>query len=170
MRTVVVLAAALGVSLALAQACSHESKGGASSDPVASGGAPTGKGPAQPTAGGDDKNDSSFNLQVASPDAVKAGAECVAHVTVTPGSGYHVNQEFPTKLVVTPIDGVTVAKAEQHKEDAAAFSETKLQFDVKMTPAKAGTYKVAALLKFAVCTESSCDPKKREIAFDVAAN
>ena len=167
MRTAVVLAAALVAAVA----CSHDSKGGASNDPVASGAPPAGKGPAAPTAAaGDDKNDSSFNLQVASPDAVKAGAECVAHVTVTPGSGYHVNQEFPTKLVVTPPDGVTIAKAEQHKEDAAAFSENKLQFDVKMTPSKAGTYKVAALLKFAVCTESSCDPKKREIAFDVAAN
>ena len=170
MRTVVVLAAALGVSVALAQACSHDSKGGASSDPVASGSAPA-KAPVAPAAAGVyDKNDSSFNLVVASPDAVKAGADCIAHVTVTPGSGYHVNQEFPTKLVVTPTDGVTIAKAEQHKEDAAAFNENKLQFDVKMTPSKAGTYKVAALLKFAVCTESSCDPKKREIAFDVAAN
>ena len=167
MRTAVVLAAALVAAVA----CSHDSKGGASNDPVASGAPPSGKGPAAPTAaGGDDKNDSSFNLVVASPDAVKAGADCVAHVTVTPGSGYHVNQEFPTKLVVTPPDGVTIAKAEMHKEDAAAFDANKLQFDVKMTPSKAGTYKVAALLKFAVCTESSCDPKKREIAFDVAAN
>ena len=168
MRTVVVLAAALGVSVALAQACSHaDSKSSGSADPVATGSA---KGAAPTATGPDDKNDSSFNLQVASPDAVKAGAECIAHVTVTPGSGYHVNQEFPTKLVVTPPDGVAIAKAEQHKEDATAFSENKLQFDVKMTPAKAGTFKVAGTLKFAVCTESSCNPKKREIAFDVAAN
>jgi hypothetical protein len=170
MRTVVVLAAALGVSVALAQACSHaDSKSSGSADPVASGSA-KGAAPAPAPSVGDDKNDSSFNLQIASPDAVKAGSEAIAHVTVTPGSGFHVNQEFPTKLVVTPTDGVAIAKAELHKEDAAAFSENKLQFDVKMTPSKAGTYKVAAMLKFAVCTESSCDPKKREIAFDVAAN
>ena len=170
MRTVVVLVAALGISLATFQACSKsaESKGSPSAETAT----PRGPAPVATAGGGagDDKNDSSFNLQVASPDAVKAGAEAIAHVTVTPGSGYHVNQEFPTKLVVTPPDGVTIAKAELHKEDAAAFTETKLQFDVKMTPAKAGTYKVAAMLKFAVCTESSCDPKKREIAFDVAAN
>jgi hypothetical protein len=168
MKTAVVLAAALAV----AAAC-HSSDGAKAGPdqpppqhPVAS---DSGKGPAgggSPVQTGDD---SSFNLKVAPPDAGKAGAEQVAHITVTPGSGYHVNQDFPTKLVITPPDGVQVAKAELHKEDAAAFDTSHLQFDVKLTPAKAGTFKVAGTLKFAVCTDTSCDPKKREIAFDVAA-
>lgn len=166
-RVVAVLVAVF----AAAGACkSAESKGAPSPDPVAPSdkGAPAPKA-AAPTAAGADTNDSSFNLSVVAPTSAKAGTECVAHVVVTPGSGYHVNQEFPTKLVITPPDGVKVAKAEQHKEDAAAFGANKLQFDVAMTPDKPGTYKVAGTLKFAVCTESSCDPKKREIAFDVAA-
>lgn len=163
----------VAVVVALAACKSAESKGAPSPDPVAQGadrGAPAPKLTAptgSPAAA--DGSDSSFNLSIAAPTGAKAGAECVAHVVVTPGTGYHVNQEFPTKLVITPPDGVKVAKAEQHKEDAAAFGANKLQFDVAMTPDKPGTYKVAGTLKFAVCTESSCDPKKREIAFDVAA-
>jgi hypothetical protein len=172
MKIAVALVAALAAAALSANACkSAESKGApapeaASADPKAPAPAPKA---APAAAQGDDKNDTSFNLQVTPPSAGKAGAQVVAHVTVTPGSGYHVNQEFPTKLVITPPDGVKVAKAEQHKEDAAAFDANKLQFDVAMTPDKPGTYKVAGTLKFAVCTESSCDPKKREIAFDVAA-
>jgi hypothetical protein len=162
-----------------AQGCkSAESKGASGADPTGGGAghkiSVPGGGSGQAPGGGsaapvDDKNDTSFNLQVTPPAAGKAGADATAHVVVTPGTGYHVNQDFPTKLVITPPDGVTVAKAEQHKEDAATFNETKLQFDVVLTPAKAGTYKVAGSLKFAVCTETSCDPKKREIAFDLAA-
>jgi hypothetical protein len=171
MRTVVALVAALAVgTVVTANAChSAESKGAPSPDPVASAardGTPTKGGPSIP----DDKNDSSFKLEIAAPAPVKAGAETIAHVVVTPGSGYHVNQEFPTKLVVTPPEGVKVAKAELHKEDATTFNNDKLQFDVAMTPDKPGTFKVSGTLKFAVCTESSCDPKKREIAFDLAAN
>ncbi len=180
MRTVVAWIAAI----ALAGACkSAESKGAPppSGDPVATGahrisvpgggpetGAPIGAG-TMDKGGAPGGADTSFNLQIAAPAAGKAGTETVAHVVVTPGSGYHVNQDFPTRLVIAPTDGVKVAKAEQAKEDAATFNETKLAFDVKLTADKPGTYKVAGTLKFAVCTESSCDPKKREIAFELAA-
>lgn len=153
------------VVLALVAACkSAESKGAPSGSPP-----PPPSGGGTQVAPGGDGTDSSFNLQVSSPAPGKAGAEAVAHVTVTPGAGYHVNQDFPTKLVVTPPDGVKVAKAELHKEDAASFTESKIVFDVKLTADKAGSFKVPATFKFAVCTESSCDPKKKEIAFDVAA-
>jgi hypothetical protein len=174
MKIAVALAAALAMAGMSATACkSAESKGAptpeaAASDPKVAP-APAPAAPAAKGAAATTGDDSSFNLQVAAPTGAKAGAPCVAHVTVTPGSGYHVNQDFPTKLVITPPDGVKVAKAEMHKEDAAAFDANKLQFDVALTPDKPGTYKVAGTLKFAVCTESSCDPKKREIAIDVAA-
>ena len=169
MKTAVAFVAALGIAAACSSggAKAGPDQTGTPSHPTAVDG--SGKGPAAPSVPAAAGNDSSFNLAIAAPDGAKAGAECVAHVTVTPGSGYHVNQDFPTKLVITPPDGVQVAKAEQHKEDAAAFDTTKLQFDVKLTPAKAGTYKVAGTLKFAVCTDTSCDPKKSAIAFDVAA-
>ncbi len=113
--------------------------------------------------------DSSFKLTITPPAGAKAGAEVVAHVEVTPGSGYHVNEDFPTKLVIDPAEGVTIAKAEQAKDDAQIFNSMKLAFDVKLTPSKAGTFNVGGTLKFAVCTETTCDPKKRAIAIAVTA-
>jgi hypothetical protein len=115
---------------------------------------------------GDTGPDSSFKLTITTPPA-KAGAETVAHVEVTPGTGYHVNQDFPTKLVITPADGVTLAKAELVKDDAQVFNTTKLAFDVKLTAARAGNFQLGGTLKFAVCTETTCDPKKRAIEIPV---
>jgi hypothetical protein len=135
--------------------------------PGAPGAAPTAA-PAGAPAG--NTPDSSFKLAVAAPAPGAVGAQAVARVTVTPGTGWKMNEEYPTKLVVQAPDGVTVVKAEQVLADAAAFDPHQLAFDVKVTAAKAGTYPVTGTLKFAVCTDATCDPKKQTIAFDVVAN
>jgi hypothetical protein len=48
-------------------------------------------------------------LAIELPADAKAGAEAIAKVTVTPGAGYHVNTEYPTKLTLTPPQGMTLA-------------------------------------------------------------
>jgi len=124
-----------------------------------------GAAPAAPASGAPD---TSFQLTVTAPAPGAAGAEAVARVTVVPGAGYKMNKEYPTRLVVQPPAGVTVAKADMVLADAT-FDPHKLSFDVKVVAAKAGTYPVAGTIKFAVCTDATCDPKKQPIAFDVVA-
>lgn len=135
-------------------------------------GAGSGSGPGEvaQTAGADDydtKPDSSFHLAVAAVNG-KPGAETIAKVVVTPGSGYHVNKDYPTKLVLQPPAGVTIAKAELVTADAAKLTDNELVFDVKLTAAQPGTYTVDGRFKFAVCTESTCDPKKKKITLQLA--
>jgi len=113
--------------------------------------------------------DASFKLQVTPPAAATAGQEAVARVKVVPSPGWKMNKEYPTKLVIQPVDGVTIAKPQQVLTDAATFNDHELAFDVRVTPAKAGTYKVSGMFKFAVCTDVTCDPKKQAIAFNVTA-
>ena len=133
------------------------------------GAAPTGAPPAAPAApAAPSAPDSSFQLTVTPPAPGTAGAEAVAKVTIVPGTGYKMNKEYPTKLVVQPPEGVAVAKAEQQIGDAS-FDPHKLSFDIKLTAAKAGTYPVSGTIKFAVCTDQTCDPKKQTIAFDVVS-
>lgn len=115
-------------------------------------------------------------LAVVPPDGAAAGSEAVAKITVTPGAGYHVNTEYPTKLTLQAPDGVTVAKAEltagghdKAKGDADALDEQNLTFLVKLTPAKSGSYTVNGSFKFAVCDKDQCLPKKEQIAIVVAA-
>lgn len=115
-------------------------------------------------------------LAVIAPADAKAGAEAVAKITVTPGTGYHVNTEFPTKLTLEAPEGVTLAKAEfkaggadKNKGDADIFEEQSLELGIKLTAAKSGNYTINGTFKFAVCDKDSCRPKKEAIAIQVAA-
>jgi hypothetical protein len=134
---------------------------------------------------GSDKNDARFRLapdegklEVAPPADAKAGGEAVVKVTITAGSAFKVNTEFPTKLTLENTQGVTIAKAElkagghdKEKGDADVFSEQQLVFAVKMTPSAAGSYTVNGTFKFAVCDKggSTCLAKKEPIAIQLAA-
>ncbi len=97
------------------------------------------------------------------------GAETVARVVVRPGKGFHMNKDYPTKLSLELPAGVTSAKAVLEPADAEAFDDNQLAFAVKLTPASAGDYSIPGTLKFAVCTESTCNPKKHAIALALKA-
>ncbi len=123
-------------------------------------------------AAGDPKpaaKDPSYAVALEVPADVASAKEAVASVKVTPGAGYKMNHEYPTKLTLQPVDGVTAAKAVLLKADAAKFDDHQLAFDVKLTPAKAGTYTVLGTLAFAVCTDATCDPKTEKIAINLTA-
>ncbi len=113
--------------------------------------------------------DTSFSVTLLQPPDVAGGTETVATVKVKPGAGYKMNHEYPTKLTLSPVDGVTPAKATLLKADAAKFDNHEVAFNVKLTPAKAGTYTVRGTAAFAVCTESTCDPKTAKIAINLVA-
>lgn len=149
-------------------------------------GAPKGMGtgpaigaPATDTApGGDDAfrlKAEEGTLTIELPPDIKAGAEVTAKVMVTPVAPYHVNKEFPTKLALTPPEGVTLAKAEmkaggadQAKGDADALDDKQLAFSVKLTP-QAGSHTINGTFKFAVCDKDTCLAKKEAISIVVAA-
>lgn len=115
-------------------------------------------------------------LSIEVPADAKAGSETVAKIIVTPGKGYHVNLEYPTKLTLTPADGVTLARTsfvaggrDKSKGDADRFDEDQLAIAVKLTPAAAGSYTINGSFKFAVCDPAACLAKKENIAITVAA-
>ncbi|HEY4178440.1 MAG TPA: hypothetical protein VGM90_16450 [Kofleriaceae bacterium] len=114
-------------------------------------------------------------LAIDVPADAKAGAEVEAKILVTPGSGYHINKEFPIKLALIKADGVALAKEQltaggssASKGDADTLEESKLAFTVKLTP-QAGSHTITGTFKFAVCDKDSCLPKKEPISIVVAA-
>lgn len=115
-------------------------------------------------------NDTSFHLTTQQAAPTKPGGETVARLVVKPGAGYHMNKEFPTKLTLEPPAGVTLAKAVLEPADAEKFDDNELAFAVKMTAAGAGEYTIPGTFKFAVCTETTCDPKKQKVALVLKAN
>jgi len=115
-------------------------------------------------------------LAIDVPADAKAGAEAVATITVTPGQGYHVNTEYPTKLTLTAPAGVALAKDkfiagghDKAQGDADAMTEQRLAFAVKLTPAASGSYTINGNFKFAVCDRDQCLAKQETIAIAVAA-
>ncbi|MBK9037159.1 MAG: hypothetical protein IPL61_38930 [Myxococcales bacterium] len=90
-------------------------------------------------------------------------------MVVRPGKGFHMNKDYPTKLSLELPAGVSSAKAVLEPADAEAFDDTQLAFSIKLTPAAAGDYSIPGTLKFAVCTDSTCNPKKQTIALSLKA-
>jgi len=143
---------------------------------------PTERAPATPP-GATAADDERFKLKpeegklaIEVPADAKAGTEAVAKITVTPGTGYHVNTEYPIKLKLTSPQGLTLAKADftagghdKAKGDADALDEKQLAFAVKLTPSASGSYTINGSFKFAVCDRDQCLAKKETIAILVAA-
>ncbi len=94
------------------------------------------------------------------------GQPVKAQVVIKPAAGYHMNEEFPTSLKLSPTQGVTYAKAQLSKADAA-MSKSECRFDVVLTGAEAGKKTVMGNLSFAVCTETTCDPQKATVTIDL---
>jgi hypothetical protein len=98
----------------------------------------------------------------------KAGEKTVATVSVKPKGAYHVNLEYPHKLVLTAPDGVTVEKAKLVAKDAKISKEA-IEFEVAVTPAAKGKKTIEGELKFAVCTDTDCAPQTEKVSIVVDA-
>lgn len=108
-----------------------------------------------------------YVLKIDAP-TTKAGQKAVARVHITPGAGYHMNKEYPTSLVFTTVPaGVLVDKMKLTAKDAAKFEEAGAEFDVAYTAAQPGKKVVSGELKFAVCSATTCDPKKSNVSFEI---
>jgi hypothetical protein len=109
-----------------------------------------------------------YKVTLAAPDKVSKGADATAMVEILPKEGWKLNKEFPTKLKVSPPAGVKVKKPEQTVADAVSFADKSGKWSIEFQAESPGGKDFTGTLKFAVCTETSCDPKKEELAFKVA--
>jgi hypothetical protein len=80
-----------------------------------------------------------------------------------------VNLEYPVTLTLIATSDVALTKAALEKADTTKFDHKSLVFAAKAKAAKAGTYSVKGTLKFAVCTDATCDPKKVPVEIAVVA-
>jgi len=109
--------------------------------------------------------DASFTVKVDAPAAKKAAPGKV-HVHITPGSGFHMNKDYPTSVTVVAPAGVTVEKGKLTGADIKLV-EAGADFDVGFVAADVGKKSFEGELKFAVCSATSCDPKKEKLTFVV---
>jgi hypothetical protein len=113
--------------------------------------------------------DPAYNLKIETPAAKKA-QKGVAKIHILPGAGFHMNKDYPTNLSVVAPAGATVEKPKQTGKDAVKLVEEGADFDVAYTCTQGGKQVFTGELKFAVCSASSCDPKKEKLTFTVDVN
>jgi glucose/arabinose dehydrogenase len=168
------LCATLAVCLTLAAcACSKAKDGTPAAPPApaapAAPAAPTASAPAAAAPEGKQRVEGQgFVVEVKTPASPPApGSEGAAQVVLNATGPYHLNKDFPTVLEVTAPDGVTLGKVKMTAADASKFEEKVATWDVKFTAKDAGDKKFGAKFRFAVCTETTCDPKKEALAWTV---
>jgi hypothetical protein len=108
-----------------------------------------------------------YTVKVAIPDDLSVNKSGQVTIDVVPKTGWKLNQEFPTRLKVAPPGDVTVENPEQSPKEAAKFTEKAAAFAVNFQCASEGEKKFTADFQFAVCTESTCDPKTEKLAWTV---
>ena len=105
----------------------------------------------------------------------KPCSDTTANVKVEPAAGYHMSMEYPIKLALEAPEGVKLPKAEltaggssKSAGDAKTYTEKLLEFDVKSSADKPGSYEIKGTFKFGVCDKESCHPKKQPITIQIA--
>ena len=158
------------VAAFLAAACGNsktEEAAPAPSAPVVQAAAPVA--PTAPVASGPVVDDPTFELRGTMAGPLHAGQAGTVSIALSAKGDFHVNQEYPIRVTFHPEAGVTLAKPELARADAAEFAEKKARFDESVTVAVAGTHKLVAEVDFAVCSASNCMPDHRSLSIDVAA-
>jgi hypothetical protein len=113
--------------------------------------------------------DNAYTMKIDAPAAKKA-QKAVAKIHIAPGAGYHVNKDYPTSVSVVAPAGVTVDKPKQTAKDAIKLADEGADFDVSFTAAEPGKKTFTGEIKFAVCSATTCDPKKEKLSFTVDVN
>jgi len=76
--------------------------------------------------------------------------------------------DYPTKLVITPPDGVTVAKSKMTKADAKKLTKDGADFEISFTPSSVGVKTFTGEAKFAVVDNADAKPITAKLSFSVA--
>ncbi len=71
-----------------------------------------------------------YKVVVTQPTSATKGKPAVVLVHIEGAGGARVNLEYPTKLVITPPAGVTVAKSKLTAKDAKKFNKDGADFEI----------------------------------------
>jgi len=112
-------------------------------------------------------NTPEYTLKLVYPKNLANGASATARVVLTAKKGWKLNEEYPTKLTVVAPSGTKINKAKQKRTDAVRWAKKSAEWQVQISASGAGTKPFSGKFKFAVCTDTTCDPKKELLAWVV---
>ena len=92
------------------------------------------------------------------------GKACRATIRLAALGKYHVNEEYPFRFVPDAAPGVSFgAERPLVHEDAQHGT-----LDIELTPAAAGTLRLAGVFKLSVCSESACQIERPRLGIDLS--
>jgi hypothetical protein len=107
-----------------------------------------------------------YRLDAAPQPPCSVSAACEAKLVLTALGDYHVNQQYPFKLVGDPGSAVQLDGTGTFVFDGAKAGTLTVRFRA----AKPGTSRVTGMFKLSVCTDANCEIDTPKIAFDVIAS
>ena len=106
-----------------------------------------------------------YTLAIAKVSA-KKGQPATTQIVITAAAGYHLNTDFPTSIKFSPPAGVTATAAKLDYDKANKSPQTG-SLAVTLASTEAGKKQVAGELRFAVCTDTTCDPQRSPLTIDL---
>jgi hypothetical protein len=109
-----------------------------------------------------------LTLDAAAPEC-RAGATCTMTLRLAALGDYHINKEYPFKLVATAAPGITLlgnGDASTFSRAAGDFreeSEKVATMTVRFKPAAAGEAKISGTYKLSVCSAANCQIEQASV-------
>jgi len=110
--------------------------------------------------------ESGFELALQPSGEYRVGQGGEALIVLEAKAPFHVNDEYPYKFKLEPVDGVEYPQAVVGK-DAMKLEKARATMSVKLIPRAAGLRKIVGRFFFSVCTEQKCLVEKRDLALGV---
>ncbi len=101
---------------------------------------------------------------------VAVGKKGTAMVTISSKNGWHLNEEAPMTVKLTPAAGVSIDKPKLTRADAVARTKETARFAVALTAAEAGSTTIEADARFVICQDTACKPVSEKITVAVLAS
>jgi hypothetical protein len=95
--------------------------------------------------------------------AIERTSEAAVRIRVAAGRGYHMNPDYPWKLVLEATPGVGLAKTTLRGRDAAVRDERELAIEIPFRRTDAGAQAIRGRLQLAVCERERCLPRSQPI-------
>jgi hypothetical protein len=105
---------------------------------------------------------------IAPPAQGRVGAKGRTTLTLTGKNGWHLNEQAPVTLKLTPSPGITVEKQKMVRKDLVEDTKDRARFDIPFVAKLEGAQSIEAEASFVVCQEAACKPIKQKVALSVA--
>jgi hypothetical protein len=104
---------------------------------------------------------------IAPPAQGRVGAKGRTAVTLTGKNGWHLNEQAPVTLKLTPSTGLAVDKQKLGRKDLVEDTKDRARFDIPFVASKSGPQTIEAEAAFVICQEAACKPVKEKVTLAV---